>query len=518
MRQFIKRRSSRPIVWLAVLALLWTLPAMATAQSETRTSHETLTDQEITRAVDGQLLLSRGVPSNAIDVSTQDGVVTLTGSVDNILAKERAARVTRMVKGVRSVVQLIEVAPSTERTDTQIQQDVSNALLQDPATESWEIGVGVEDGVVKLAGIVDSWHEKQLAARVASGVDGVREVENRIDIEYDTLRSDHEIEQEIEQTLLWDTRVDDALIKVGVQDGEVLLSGTVGSAYERSVAVGDAWAQGVTEVDATDLTVEWWARDAMLDKDRYANLDDEQIRQAVKDALLWDPRVASFRPQVSVDNGVVTLTGTVSDLKAKRSAAETASNTAGVWRVKNLLKVRPGGERTDSEIASAIRHALLTDPYVNRFDVDVDVDHGVARLTGSVDSFFERWQAGDLAATTRGVTSVRNRLDVDYEPLAYDYTFYDWDVIETDHDLGEVETLAVKSDWEIREDIRDELWWSPFVDADEVTVTVDDGEATLTGEVDSWAERREATEQALEGGAYLVHNELEVAWGPDFPL
>lgn len=521
MRQFIKRRSSRPIAWLAVLALLCTLPAAATAQTtQTAPKDEsrTLTDPEITRAVDSQLLLSRGVPANAIDVSTRDGTVTLDGTVDNILAKERAARVARIVKGVRSVINLIEVVPGTERTDSEIRQDVSDALLDDPATESWEIGVGVEDGVVALVGTVDSWHEKQLAARVAKGVEGVRRLDNQIEVEYKAIRSDHEIEQEIEQTLMWDTRVDDALIEVGVQDGEVMLTGTVGSAFERSVAIGDAWSQGVTEVDADGLTVEWWARDEMLDKDRYADLTDTQIREAVKDALLWDPRVASFRPEVTVENGVVTLSGTVSDLKAKRSAAQTASNTAGVWRVKNLLKVRPKDERSDAEIASDIRHDLLTDPYVDRFDIDVDVDHGVARLTGSVDSYFEKWQAGDLAARTRGVTSVRNRLNVDYEPLVYDYTFYDWDVVETDRDLGDVETLAVKSDWEIREDIRDELWWSPFVDADEVNVVVDEGKATLTGTVDSWAERREATEQALEGGALLVHNDLEVDWGPDFPL
>jgi len=518
MRQFIESRFSCPVVWLAALAMVVTLPLAAAAQTNP-TTDDNLTDEEITQAVDSQLLLARGVSPNEVDLETHEGIVTLTGQVDNILAKERATRVAEMVKGVRSVVNRIQVDPDAARTDSQIQQDISNALLEDPATESWEIGVGVEDGTVALVGTVDSWHEKQLAARVAKSVEGVLAVDNQIDIEYDAIRSDSEIANEVEQTLMWDVRVDDALIDVAVTDGEVELTGTVGSAHERTVAIGDAWTQGVRSVDASDLKVEWWARDRMLDKERYSDLTDEQIHDAIKDALLYDPRVASFRPEVKVENGVVTLTGTVSNLKAKRSAAQTAANTAGVWRVKNRLKVRPTDERTDSEIAQDIRNDLLIDPYVDRYEIDVDVEDGVARLTGEVDSYFEKWQAGDLAATVRGVTVVRNRLDVDYEPLDYDYTFYDWDVIETDYDRdSNYQTLTAKADWEIREDIRDELWWSPFVDANEVTVTVEDGEATLTGTVDSWSERRKATEQALEGGATLVDNRLDVEWGPDFPL
>lgn len=523
-RDLIHRDPPRILLLAAALAvtgltLSMALPAPAVGANDPGLSERDLSDADIRQAVDAQLLLSRGVPVNRIDVSVQRGIVTLGGTVDNILAADRAVRVARMVKGVRSVVDRIRVEPRVERTDARLQQAISDALTDDPATDAWEVGVGAEDGHVTLVGTVDSWHEKQLATRIAKGVAGVRSIDNDLAIEYDAERSDSEIEAEIQRILMWDARVDDGLIEVEVTDGEVKLSGTVGSAYERSLAIGDAWAMGVESVDAEDLKVQWWARDEMLARDRFADVGDEEIRQAVQDALLFDPRVASFRPEVRVEDGVVTLSGVVDNLKAKRSAAQTAANTRGVWRVKNHLKVRPQEVRTDSEIASEIREDLLMDPYVNRFEVDVSVDDGIARLSGDVDSYFEKWQAGDVAATVQGVSAVRNRLKVDYEPLDYDYTFYDWDVVDSDYDLGETGgTMAAKGDWEIHEDIRDELWWSPFVDADEVTVTVVDGEATLTGEVDSWAERRAATEQALEGGAELVHNRLEVEWGPDLPL
>ena len=69
---------------------------------------------------------------------------------------------------------------------------------------------------------------------------------------------------------------------------------------------------------------------------------------------------------------------------------------------------------------------------------------------------------------------------------------------------------TVKTDAAIKEDIEDELFWSPFVDLDEVNVKVDDGTATLTGDVDSLGEYEAATENALEGGAHKVDNDLVI--------
>jgi osmotically-inducible protein OsmY len=68
----------------------------------------------------------------------------------------------------------------------------------------------------------------------------------------------------------------------------------------------------------------------------------------------------------------------------------------------------------------------------------------------------------------------------------------------------------VKSDRQIKENIQDELFWSPFVDADDVEVTVEDGRATLTGTVGSWSEYGAAQDNAYEGGAVTVDNNLVV--------
>jgi osmotically-inducible protein OsmY len=95
-------------------------------------------------------------------------------------------------------------------------------------------------------------------------------------------------------------------------------------------------------------------------------------------------------------------------------------------------------------------------------------------------------------------------------PIIYDPYIYDW--YAYDYDWHHYQpTYAVKTDREIKNAIKNELWWSPFVDSDEVTVKVEDGVATLMGTVDSWSERRAATNNALEGGAIRVENDLVVS-------
>ena len=69
----------------------------------------TVKDIDITLAVDRQLQNDDGVPAHLIDVQTNDGVVTLRGPVESLLARERAAEVAATVKGVRSIINLIEV-------------------------------------------------------------------------------------------------------------------------------------------------------------------------------------------------------------------------------------------------------------------------------------------------------------------------------------------------------------------------------------------------------------------------
>jgi osmotically-inducible protein OsmY len=497
--------------FFGIFALLASSPFLSAHAVDSSQPPE-LTDLSISEKVNEELAADPGVIATRISVTTTDGVVTLTGTVNNILAKERAVRVAETVKGVRAVVNRVNVRPSHARTDDEIKRDVDAALLQDPATDRYQIIASVQDGKVFLKGTVDSYQERALANLVVKGVRGVTAVDDQITVDYQTQRLDSEIQHEIERTLRWNTLVDDALISVHVDDGAVTLSGTVGSAAEKRLARADAWVAGVQSVDAKDLSVEKWARDDALRADKHVKKSDSELQNAVKDALLHDPRVMSFNVDVDVVGSTVTLRGIVGNLQAKRAAEQDARNTVGVWYVANRLKVVDESPPSDSQIADDIRVALLRDPYVERFDVTATVLDGTAYLYGSVDSTFERSRAEDIVSRVAGVLDVRNRLAVAdtgihlYDPYVDD-TYVDRDML-----AGYEERAPLKTDTEIRDAIESEIWWSPFVESDEVTVEVDDGIATLTGTVDTWSERQSATENAYEGGATLVDNDLRVSY------
>lgn len=246
---------------------------------------------------------------------------------------------------------------------------------------------------------------------------------------------------------------------------------------------------------------------------------DSEVRKAVNDALLYDPRVNSFDIDVGVSNGLVTLRGVVSNLRAQRSAEQDARNTVGAYTVSNRIKVRPedsisseeASKFSDDTIESYVETALRRNPYLEEHVATADVNDGVVKLHGTVESWFQKSQAEEEASTVAGVVDVKNNINVEaayenytYEPYVDDYDINDYDWY--DYTPGE----TVESDIEIAAEIREELRRSPLIDSDEIIVSVKNGRATLAGTVDSWTERATAAENAIEGGAVSVTNNLEV--------
>ena len=468
-----------------------------------------LSDQEITNAVNSELMLNATTPSYMIDVSTSEGIVTLSGSVDNILAKDRAVKIARTVKGVRAVVNNVEV-DTPDRPDSKLKREVENALLNDPATDSYQVSVVAANGYVTLDGTVDSWQEKQLAAHVTKGVKGVKEVVNDLEIDYPEERTDFEIRQDIAQNLEYDVRIDDGLIDLAVDNGNVALSGTVGSANEHYLAVTDAWVMGVNSVDADDLSVERWARDEDMRQNKYVDKTDEEVEEAVEDALLYDPRVYSFNPTVTVNDGIVTLTGEVDNLKAKRAAGQDAKNVVGVFGVNNHLKVRPAFVPGDAELEDDIAQAVAKDPVLEREEIDITANNGIVYLNGSVNSYFEKLEAEDVASKVSGVLAVENNLGVADEDDYYNYNYYGWNTLYPPVQVDVDD--SPKTDEEIEENIQNQLWWSPYVNQDDISVEVSAKTAVLEGAVKTRREKVYAEINAMEGGASDVVNNIEVAY------
>jgi osmotically-inducible protein OsmY len=371
-----------------------------------------VSDPEIQCAVSEELSSDRAIRSEGIRVEAEKGIVILSGSVESAFSRKRAVQISERIRGVRSVVNRLEVVLDELRSDYEIQQGIRASLLVNPATESYEVDVKVEGGRVTLFGTVDSWQEKSLAGCVARAVKGVREVSNHIEVRPQGKRADAEIRREIVQRLHWDVRVEGELLEVFVSDGRVELIGVVDSAAEKRRAVREARVAGVQSVDASGLKVEDWAGNDDLRKRRPRNSTEGDIRAAVMDALAYDPRVIRFHGEVQAGKGVVTLQGSVGSLQAKRAIEQDASNTVGVREVVNRLQVEPREILPDPAVAKRVRKALKRHVCLEGEEIQVECTQGVVQLTGNVDTDLEKSQAEDVASQVRGVVSVKNHLGV----------------------------------------------------------------------------------------------------------
>lgn len=482
----VRREDLRTMLLISILAIA-VLGSLVFNTGQVAAQEEQLNDQQITLAVQNNLRTDERVSAHLIDVTVEDGVVTLAGTVDHLLARDQAVKVAESVKGVRAVIDRLAVTPIA-RSDQQILTDVKKALVSDPATDSYEIDVKVNASIVTLTGTVESWAEKNLTEQIVKGVKGIGDVYNEITIAYPEARLDSEIAREIRRRFELNPAIPETLIQVSVQDGEVTLTGTVGSVMEKSQAANLAWVHGVKRVDDSGVVVDWRIQDQQRPR-RAVIKTDAEIAQAVRVAFRNDPRVSNFHVNVQVESGTVTLSGKVENLSAKKAAAEDARHTIGVWRVKNYIAVRPTDTSTDVDIAEHVRQALDRDVLIDRYDITVKVFNHKVSLYGTVDSYYEKWRAEHVAARVAGVVDVQNSLKVNYE----------W---------------PRQTDQELREDIENELFWDWLVDSNDITVTVKNGEATLTGTVETLAELDAAVKDAFEGGARTVQSYLEVTQSP----
>jgi len=445
---------------------------------------EMYSDSDIQSAIIADLKSNDAVPSHLIDVSVKDGIVSLGGSVFNILAADRAVQVAESIRGVRSVVSLIQVIPVI-RSDDAIRKDIINALSADPATDRFEVQVTVKDAVVILSGNVDSVAEKWISEEVAKGVKGVKAVENNITADVKLDRTDSDIKADVEQLLASDVLLNAEKIKVTVEKGVVTLNGSVGSAIEKTEALARAWVNGVKNVN-NELEVRWWDEEGKIIRRQNVHRTDLEIQTALSQAFKYDPRVKKFKVQIFSHNGVVTLRGTVDNLRARMTAETDARNTTGVLAVVNEINVRPASRINDDEIEKRVQEAFARNPYLERHNFSVESYNGLVFLYGATNTRFEKEEAGKVAGTVKGVVDVQNLINVRTE----------W---------------PYRNDWEIKRDIENQFFWSPFVDGDAIKVSVEDGVATLRGTVADWKEYSVAAENAYEGGARAVKNLLQVS-------
>ncbi len=214
---------------------------------------------------------------------------------------------------------------------------------------------------------------------------------------------------------------------------------------------------------------------------------DERIQADVLAQIQWNNRVDASDVKVTADEGRVILTGTVLSRAAWHAALASAQAVRGVREVENRLIVRyPSGRAMDdAQVRENAESLLAWDAALDASRIDVSVLSGIATLTGTVDSYWQKNRAEELLTNLTGIVDVSNKLETKPEKALEGTT--------------------------VADAVRAALRRNVLVDEAEIDVEVDAGNVVLSGTVESVPARRAAMEAALfTEGVANVEDRLRV--------
>lgn len=214
------------------------------------------TDVEIKEDVLDELEWQPNIDETEIGVTVDKGVVTLNGTVDSYTKKLSAEKAAKRVKGVKAVVENIEVKYGLEykKTDKEIAKAALDALKWNYSVPDEKITLKVENGWIYLMGEVEWEYQKDAAQRTVQDLLGVKHVSNQITLKQSIKPSG--IKDKITKAFERLADVDAKNIEVIVEDHTVKLKGKVHSLAEKEVARKSAlYSPGVYKVE-NDLAVD----------------------------------------------------------------------------------------------------------------------------------------------------------------------------------------------------------------------------------------------------------------------
>ena len=206
-----------------------------------------------------------------------------------------------------------EIAVAIRKADEAIQEDVLDKLAFDNEVKVTDVGVEVDDGVVTLTGIVETFAMRQAARSAAFRVEGVRAVANDVAVKVPGVGAptDTELAKTIADKLERNIEVPENRIDVRVEDGSVILRGELDWSYERTAA-----EKSVSRVPGVVVVTNL----IRLPQRVLAG----EIRSGIERALVRSAEIDAGNVNVDTDRGHVTLTGTVSSWVERDKAEEAA--------------------------------------------------------------------------------------------------------------------------------------------------------------------------------------------------
>jgi len=216
------------------------------------------TDSFIKTDIQDALMSEPGLKSHNIILHVENGIVTLTGSVENYYEKFLAEKVIKSVRGVKGVVEELQVklGESLQRSDEEIAKAAIRALEWDSSLPSDKIKIVVERGVVTLSGEVEWQYQRDRAYQNIKYLYGVKNVINTIFLKSPVSIKPEQVSKRILSEFQRSATMDARNIRVDTQGNKVTLKGAVRSWAEYEEARHAAWSvPGVTELDSSQLYI-----------------------------------------------------------------------------------------------------------------------------------------------------------------------------------------------------------------------------------------------------------------------
>jgi len=224
--------------------------------------------------------------------------------------------------------------------------------------------------------------------------------------------------------------------------------------------------------------------------------EDATTTSRVRTALLLSKRVSPFDIKVETVNEEVTLTGQVPTDEVKTVAGAIVQDTSGVKQVHNNLGINPLAERNpetehlgervaDLEIKADIDDSFSKSPEMKDEHIDVQVKNRIVTLGGSSETAASRYAPEQISWQASGVKGVTNNIVVTNTAAAPE-----------------------TADEKLARRVEFELYSTKAISLKTMQIHVNNGTATLTGNVGSQAERLLAGKiaQSVEGIRKVANN------------
>lgn len=213
---------------------------------------------------------------------------------------------------------------------------------------------------------------------------------------------------------------------------------------------------------------------------------NEDLQKDVQNAIKWERLLNAAEIGVTAQDGIIMLSGIVNSYAKKLEAEKAAKNVAGVKVVVETIKVQFSEnqvEKNDGEIAKEVINAFEGNWEIPKGKIKVKVENGIVSLEGELPWHYQKVAVMRIVKNLLGVKGVNNHISIKSET-------------HDDIEQRDIES-ALRRNWAI--------------DDEDIIVTVTGHKVTLTGKVQSWYQKEEASRIVWNApGVWMVENELLV--------